>query len=165
MAIDAIILAKHSEEAERALEALSHALEGGVFSAVNVLRQEKFIYVELMQDAIDRTKEKGPANWMDRILSDIQWEEKTESFFLTLDLPFVILNETETDQDITLSEMRDVQGKEELLEHIYMMERLRHQFAGKGGRTDYAIAIGSLLQYAKKALVAQKDEVDQVKQG
>lgn len=76
-----------------------------------------------------------------------------ETYLKALNRPYVVIDEIESDPDLRIAELRDMQGKDSVLTAIYKLEELRTSLIGDRNSREYAIAIGEVLPFVKKALV------------
>lgn len=158
MILNAMILAKGTSDANLMAAMLPGYMSSRGFESVSVIQKADILYVEVITQNMDKksgiAEEKAAKRALkDEISGNIQFLDKLETCLKALNRPYVVIDEIESDPDLRIAELRDMQGKDSVLTAIYKLEELRTSLIGDRNSREYAIAIGEVLPFVKKALV------------
>lgn len=91
-----------------------------------------------------------------RILEEIKIRDSFEQKLTSLGCPYTFLEDSDTDENLTLGEMRACDGANELLTNLYKLESLRSILSLHKETFRYAEAIDALLPYVKKTIFSKE---------
>lgn len=155
MILNAMILANSANDANLIAAMLPGYMSSRGLGTVSVIRKADILYVEATARSVMESKrEKAAKSAMKEAISEnFQFLDDVEACLKALNRPYVVIDEVESDPDLRIAELRDMQGKGSVLTAIYKLEELRASLIGDTSRREYAIAIGEVLPFVKKALV------------
>lgn len=90
-----------------------------------------------------------------RILREIKIRDAFEQKLASFGCPYTFLEDSDTDENLTLGEMRACDGANELLTHLYKLESLRSVLALHEETFRYVEAMDALLPYVKKSIFSK----------
>jgi len=90
-----------------------------------------------------------------KILTEISVKDAFEENLSALGCPFTFIDDCDIDDRITLKDMKDCDGSDELLVSLFELESLRDVLALNPNSFKYAAAISTLLPYIKKSIFSQ----------
>lgn len=97
------------------------------------------------------------------ILEELSVRDAFEESLIALGCPFTFIDECDTDDGLTLEDMRDCDGSDELLTQLFELETLRDILTLRQDTFRYAAAIDSLIPYIKKSLFSKGNDSAQQK--
>lgn len=93
-----------------------------------------------------------------RLFAEIKIQDTFEEKLVALNCPFTFIEDSDTDEDLTLEDMKACDGANELLTNLYELESLRSVLFLHTETYKYAEAIDSLLPYVKKAIFSKDNK-------
>jgi len=155
MVMDAMILGQNRQDANEIAAALVKDPDLLELGTVNVIQRKFFIYVEVSTGSPSMRGEQGPDTWVKSMMAEIRLQERFEKYLTKLDRPYTVFDPVESDPKTSVLNLREIQGKGETLRSVFLLENLRSKLVnGSQAERDLAVAIGAVLPYAKKALLA-----------
>lgn len=155
MVIDAMILGQNRQDANEIAAALVKDPDLLGLGTVNVIQRKSFIYVEVSTRSPSMREEQAPAAWVKNVMAEIFIQERFEKYLKKLDRAYTVFDPVESDPETSVLNLREIQGKGETLRSVFLLENLRSKLVnGSQAERDLAVAIGAVLPYAKKALLA-----------
>lgn len=146
--ITAVLLGTNPNHALSLAQNLMALCDGYLTTLVN----ENRVYCSLLCRVPEIQGDDEKSIMVNRILAEISLRDKFEEKLASLGCPFTFVEDSDTDERLTLEDMRACDGANELLTEIYNLESLR-TFLSKHKETyKYAEAIDALLPYVKKAI-------------
>lgn len=90
------------------------------------------------------------------ILNKLSVRDAFEENLIALGCPFTFIDDCDTDDGLTLDDMKECDGSDELLVQLYELESLRDILSLRKDSFKYAKAIDCLLPYIKKSIMRIK---------
>lgn len=90
-----------------------------------------------------------------RLLAEFKAQEEFEARLVSMGCPFTFIDDADTDDELTLSDMKACDGANELLTSLYELESLRSVLSLHKETYKYAEAIDALLPYVKKTIFSK----------
>lgn len=122
---------------------------------MTTLVDDKRVFCSLQYDEPDIRDICGENAMMKRILSEIKIRDIFEKKLVSLGCPFTFIEDSDTNKEITLEDMKACDGANELLVRLYEVESLRSVLALYKETFNYAEAIDALLPYVKKSIFSK----------
>jgi len=148
MIITAVVLGNSHAHALSLAKNIETVNDGCLTTLVN----ENRVYCSLSRDNPDTQNPDDKEAVVNQILSEISFRNKFEEKLITLGCPFTFIEDCDTDEKLTLQDMKACDGANELLNKLYEVESLRSILALHNETYKYAEAIDALLPYVKKSI-------------
>lgn len=159
MILNAMLLAKSNGDANLIAAMLPGYMSGRGFECVSVIQKADMLYVEVTarntagNGSMIEGGEGRFSALKEAVSENFQIADDVEACLKALNRPYVVIDEMESDPNLRISELRDIQGKDSVLTAIYKLEELRASLIRDRNSREYAIAIGEVLPFVKKVLV------------
>lgn len=149
--VTAVLLANNPSHALFLAENLMTICDGYLTTLVDDNR----VYCSLLCDDPEVQGDNIKSIMVNRILEEITIRDKFEEKLASLGCPFTFVEDSDTDDKLTLEDMKACDGANELLTRIYDLESLRTLLSHHKETHKYAEAIDALVPYVKKAIFSK----------
>lgn len=113
------------------------------------------VYCSLVCEEPDVQESGEQERMIRRLFAEIKIQDTFEEKLVSLGCPFTFIEDSDTDEGLTLEDMKACDGASELLTNLYELESLRSVLSLHKETYKYAEAIDALLPYVKKAIFSK----------
>ena len=161
LTIRAVVLGRNLQHALSLAKKIKSGCDGQLTTLVDGNR----VYCSLQCKApVNKADGTDKAALAENILAELSVRDTFEENLIVLGCPFTFINECDTDDGLTLEDMKDCDGSDELLTQLYEVESLRDILSLRPDTFKYAAAIDSLIPYIKKSLFSKNSRIKQPEQ-